>query len=214
MIFSEFGRANENCLLSYLEDNFFPFPYCRKTENEAVSVEVKQKSWKRRTDLNNFGYFGLLIFLAIFNILYTFDVFHRLDDKNEIARTVITDSIGDNEAKNGTNHPADVIIFKNAMFGAILQFTACYTQLMIIVGLCLDNGKSFSSRFFNTTLMQFLGRISMSLYLFHEPLIFWITVCLRALGWDDWNSDIEYNQKGTALKLFSNSNQLHIIYSF
>ena len=139
-------------------------------------------------------------------------MFHRLDDKNEIAHTVITD-IGDNEAKNGTNHPADVVIFKDAMFGAILQFTACYTQLMIIVGLCLDNGKSISSQFFNTKLMQFLGRISMSLYLFHEPLIYWITVCLRALGWDDWNSDIEYNQKGTAYKLSSNSNQLHIIYS-
>ena len=83
---------------------------------------------------------------------------------------------------------------------------------MIIVGLCLDNGKSFSSRFFNTKLMQFLGRISMSLYLFHEPLIFWITVCLRNLGWDDWNSDIKYNQKGAAWKLFSNLNQLHIYY--
>ena len=53
--------------------------------------------------------------------------------------------------------------------------TICYTQLMIIVGLCLDDEKSFTSRFFNTKVMQFLGRISMSLYLFHLPLIFYIS---------------------------------------
>ena len=46
---------------------------------------------------------------------------------------------------------------------------------MIIVGLCLDDGKSFTSRFFNTKVMQFLGRISMSLYLFHFPLILYIS---------------------------------------
>ena len=53
--------------------------------------------------------------------------------------------------------------------------TICYTQLMIIVGLCLDDGKSFTSRFFNTKVMQFLGRISMSIYLFHFPLILYIS---------------------------------------
>ena len=46
---------------------------------------------------------------------------------------------------------------------------------MIIVGLCLDDDNSFTSRFFNTKVMQFLGRISMSLYLFHLPLIFYIS---------------------------------------
>ena len=46
---------------------------------------------------------------------------------------------------------------------------------MIIVGLCLDDEKSFTSRFFNTKVMQFLGRISMSLYLFHLPLILYIS---------------------------------------
>ena len=56
-----------------------------------------------------------------------------------------------------------------------LQMTICYTQLMIIVGLCLDDGKSFTSRFFNTKVMQFLGRISMSIYLFHFPLILYIS---------------------------------------
>ena len=66
-------------------------------------------------------------------------------------------------------------IFNGDILGCGLQMTICYTQLMIIVGLCLDDGKSFTSRFFNTKVMQFLGRISMSLYLFHLPLIFYIS---------------------------------------
>ena len=59
-----------------------------------------------------------------------------------------------------------------------MQFTACYVQLMIIVGLCFDEGKSSSSKLFQSPLMQFLGRISMSLYLIHCPLIYWIKVAL------------------------------------
>ena len=51
---------------------------------------------------------------------------------------------------------------------------------MIIVGLCLDNGESLTSKFFNTKIMQFCGRISMSLYLIHEPLIFYI----RLIYWE------------------------------
>ena len=42
---------------------------------------------------------------------------------------------------------------------------------MIIVGLCLDSGKSWTSQFFNTQIMQFLGRISMALYLIHLLLL-------------------------------------------
>jgi peptidoglycan/LPS O-acetylase OafA/YrhL len=42
---------------------------------------------------------------------------------------------------------------------------------MIIVGMCLDSSKSYTTRFFKTRIMQFLGRISMSLYLSHPILI-------------------------------------------
>ena len=61
--------------------------------------------------------------------------------------------------------------------GMFLQLTSCYIQLMIIVGLCLDGGKSHTSRFLKTRVMQFLGRISMALYLVHEPILFWINFC-------------------------------------
>ena len=64
--------------------------------------------------------------------------------------------------------------FLNGSFSTIGQMLMCYTQLMIIVGLCLDNGKSLFSRFYKTKVLQFLGRISMSLYLLHEPLIYYI----------------------------------------
>ena len=65
-----------------------------------------------------------------------------------------------------------------SMAGIIMQFTACYVQLMIIVGLCFDERKSSSSKLFNSPIMQFLGRISMALYLIHCPLIYWIKVFL------------------------------------
>ena len=65
------------------------------------------------------------------------------------------------------------------MASGMMQFTACYVQLMIIIGLCLDGeGHSRASKFFRSSLMQFLGKISMTMYLIHCPLIFWIKVAL------------------------------------
>ena len=78
------------------------------------------------------------------------------------------------------------VIFKLAIPGMYMQVTACYLQLMIIVGLCLDAGKSLTCRFFKTKFMQFLGRISMSLYLIHEPLIYWLKfIIFGPLEWID-----------------------------
>lgn len=52
-----------------------------------------------------------------------------------------------------------------------LQTHLPHLQLIIIVGLCMDGGKSIASRFLRTKMMQFLGRISLSLYLLHWPLM-------------------------------------------
>ena len=57
-----------------------------------------------------------------------------------------------------------------------MQLTACYIQLMIIFGLCVDGKKSLTSKFFRVPFMQFLGRISMALYLIHCPIIYLIKV--------------------------------------
>ena len=60
-------------------------------------------------------------------------------------------------------------------------FKPKYSQIISVLnlGLCLDGGKSLTCRFFKTRAMQFLGRISMSLYLIHEPLIYWIKLIVH-----------------------------------
>lgn len=100
-----------------------------------------------------FFYVSVLVAFASANIFYETELQTFEEGKNQ------TSSIGD---------------FFNDGVGILGQFTFCFTQLMIIVGLCLDGEKSLFSRFFRTQPMQFLGRISMALYLVHEPLIFWI----------------------------------------
>ena len=45
-------------------------------------------------------------------------------------------------------------VFKWALPETFGQFFLCYVQLMIIVGLCLDGGKSIFSRFFNKKPLQ------------------------------------------------------------
>ena len=61
-----------------------------------------------------------------------------------------------------------------------------HTQLMIILGLCWDKKESLTSKIFCSKAMQFFGRISMSLYLVHEPLIFYIQLCFYGnLNWED-----------------------------
>ena len=37
-------------------------------------------------------------------------------------------------------------LMRNTILGGILQATAVYSQLMIIVGLCLDGGRSMTTR--------------------------------------------------------------------
>ena len=60
---------------------------------------------------------------------------------------------------------------RHVLTGRIIHLFSSHLQAMIIVGMCLDSGKSYTTRFFKTRLMQFLGRISMALYLSHPILI-------------------------------------------
>ena len=107
---------------------------------------------------------------------------------------------GDNEDKkceilgNGNfteinNNDIIECIFRYAIPGGFLQLSSCYLQLMIIVGLCLDFGKSWTGQFFRTRIMQFLGRISMALYLIiliHELLIYWLKfIIYGSAEWKD-----------------------------
>ena len=56
-----------------------------------MSPQVKQKSWKRRTDLNTFGYFGLLIALSALNVWYTYNSQNPLDDTKDFSNTTQND---------------------------------------------------------------------------------------------------------------------------
>ena len=78
---------------------------------------------------------------------------------------------------------------------------------MIIVGLCLDGGKSHTSRFLKTRVMQFLGRISMALYLIHEPILYWINFC--TYGKVDWPDD----KKPSHVKLKLWAVPIHVLIS-
>lgn len=82
-------------------------------------------------------------------------------------------------------------IFQSSdFFGLNLQFLAVHSQLTIIIGLCLDSGTSLASKFLRTKIMQFFGRISLSLYLLHWPLMGYIILSMKGKqdeepSWDE-----------------------------
>ena len=63
-------------------------------------------------------YIGLLIMFSLLNVVYKFPL---SEAKGSVAK-----------------------IFRDQWPGDIMQITACYTQLIIIVGLCMDGGKSLT----------------------------------------------------------------------
>ena len=157
------GRTSDkNFLLSFIEDLLIPMP-CVKSPK--VSKEQKEKSWARRVDINSFFYFGLLLILAGLNIGYT------------LKDWIWEEEIYYYNKFKDAEKPFDVQFFKDGWFGTFGQLLMVQIQLMMIVGLCLDGGKSLFSKFYKTRIMQFLGRISMSLYLVHEPIIYYINWC-------------------------------------
>ena len=80
----------------------------------------------------------------------------------------------------------------------IMQFTAVHLQLMVIVGICLDQGGSVTGDFFRTKLLQFLGRISMAVYLAHYPLILWLNFAIHGgpVEWVDAGHGVRINPLG------------------
>jgi len=92
----------------------------------------------------------------------------------------------DRKSTEYNNYENIECILLYAVPGGPLQLFACYVQLMIVVGLCLDSGKSWTGKFFKTRVMQFLGRISMSLYLIHELMIYWLKfIIYGVVEWKD-----------------------------
>lgn len=201
--------------MSFIQDTHLPFPFFQKIEDNP-SLEVKQRSWKRRTDVNMGFYLLTLFTFFILNTYYKFNIpgydnlgnafysynltacsYSGIPGGETDTTSNDTTAINETSASNVTEEEAPdytaYVIFR-FVNGHAMQFTACYMQLMIIVGLCLDGTKSLTGRFFNTKVMQFLGRISMSLYLVHIPLMKWIEFLIH--GTVEWSEgkqeDIEF----------------------
>ena len=147
-----------------------------------------QKTWKRRLYVSSIFYFGLLAILITLEILIKLNIINLLPALMEIDPSQNVTFNASVSVCDTSPVPAFCEIFLQTDLGGYLQFALVYVQLMVIVGLCMDNGKSMITKFFNTKLMQFLGRISMALYLIHEPIIFYIRLCFYGV----WNWESEF----------------------
>ena len=117
-----------------------------RTPNDAVEKYTSTKIWKKKIDFSACFYFGFLTTLVIIKILFVL--------------------IFPNPEEYLPDYYKERIIW-----GAYLQFFSVPVQLTIVIGLCMDAGESKTSRFLRTSVMQFLGRVSFSLYLLHIPTI-------------------------------------------
>ena len=92
-------------------------------------------------------------------------------------------------------------------WGWFLQIIAVHSQLTIIIGLCMDNGDSITSKFLRTKAMQFLGSISLALYLLHDAVMGFVELAINGphdLGteeeiWEAWEDGSLDEPPGTPL---------------
>ena len=78
-----FGSHQENCFLSFLQDNLLPIPYPMNSEN-PVSLTSIQRSWKRRVNVNTVYYFGIIICFSTMNFVLKTNVLNNLFDEHPI----------------------------------------------------------------------------------------------------------------------------------
>ena len=128
------------------------------TDSEAPSKqEAPRIIWKRRVDFS----VGLMAIVLIFLI-----IFHKILDFYFSSNAIV----------KGMFH---IESMKGGIFNYVLQFLFVHLQLTIIIGLCMDDGISFTSRFLRTKSLQFLGRISFSLYLTHWPVMGFVSLAIK-----------------------------------
>ena len=94
-----------------------------------------------------------------------------------------------------------------------LQTFLPHLQLIIVIGLCMDGGESFVSRFLRTKLMQFLGRISLSLYLLHWALMGFVILAINGGQYFDSSAEVLATYGSGKLKVPFGAPAIHIIIS-
>lgn len=60
-------------------------------------------------------------------------------------------------------------------------------QLNVVIALTRDGAKSWASRALQTPLAQWLGRLSMVIYLIHYPLIYYLAFALHGSSVNHWS---------------------------
>ena len=131
--YGRLGLYNKSCgLWAFLVDFFGPWPFCqRQVEVKNLSVPQEETFWKRRTNINAGFYHGLLIIFSILNVVYI------ILGKYDLVK------------QDDAHH-----FFRDSHLSADWQIWLVHLQLMIIVGLCLDGGKSLLAKFLNLEPMQ------------------------------------------------------------
>ena len=81
------------------------------------------------------------------------------------------------------------IFGSDKFWGKFLQVALVHLQLTIVIGLCMDDGNSLTSKLLRTKVMQFLGRISLSLYLTHWSTMGFILTAIN--GPQTYQNDAE-----------------------
>ena len=144
-------------------------PFCDKNESNSTCFKGKsynitkiKRSWEEATEI-----------CEEFN--GTLAILNHEDINNFIL------SLWHKTGNNGPELNGIVKLLSQLVEGSqfFLQFLAVHSQLTIIIGLCMDGGYSLTSKFLRTKFMQFLGRISLSLYLIHWPLIGYIVLAMN-----------------------------------
>lgn len=59
------------------------------------------------------------------------------------------------------------------------QVLMCYSQTVIIVGLCKDDGRSWLSGLCGRPVLQLLGEVGMEWFLVHQPMVQYLKVVTR-----------------------------------
>ena len=118
--------------MTFLQDTHFPSLIAKRErrEEEKINPVTKEKCWRRRVDVNMSYYFGLLMFLFLLNVIFKYPLKEVVGVEADIFRSSVT-------------------------LPWVLQLSFGHTQLMIIVGLCLDGGKSWTSLILRVVIQSF-----------------------------------------------------------
>ena len=109
-------------------------------DSKRLKHDERQRLWRKRVDFNAGLYIALVCALSI----------------GSLASSIL--------------HPNNWVLsslMRMDGLGLMFQSLLVHSELTVIIGLCLDGGTSVTSKMLRRKCFQFLGRISLSLWLVH-----------------------------------------------